>query len=110
MPKAYRVQVGLLVDLTEAAAIFLICIYLRAISKNWLGFQIFGLIVNFIGFFICYHYVHESPRFLADNGRYQSLLLAMRSIASVNGKIVTFNDYVEANSINFEDVKKGEQL
>ena len=38
MPRAYRIQIGLLVDITEAAAVILITVYLSLISKNWIWF------------------------------------------------------------------------
>jgi len=38
IPKAHRIQIGLLINLAEAATVILVTIYFKFISKNWLGF------------------------------------------------------------------------
>lgn len=104
LPKAYRIQLGLLIDFAQAAVIIYIAVYLQFISKNMYYLQFFSISNTIIGGLAVYFYVKETPRYLIEKGKKQSAYLNLRRMAYINGKMTEFEHYVEINNISFEDV------
>ena len=91
MPPDFRVKIGLMVDMTEAAIIIWVSLYLKYYSSDWIGLQVIGLIMNALGFLVSLFIIKESPRYLLETGRNEHALLNLKHIARLNGRIKKFN-------------------
>ena len=78
VPKNFRVQLGLLINLADAAVILYITIYLK-FNQNWVYLQIVGIIVNFVGAIACCMFVQESPVYLLSKGSRNHAFLKFKS-------------------------------
>ena len=85
VPKSHRIQFGLLVDLSEAAVIIYVVVYLQLISRNWvylIWFSVALLAVNLLAVFLL---VNESPRFLMAKNNKERAFEGFKRMARING-------------------------
>ena len=66
-PEEYRSMVGSIILFTDSATMIFLPLYFKLISKNWLYFQLFYLILSIIATF-CLFLIPESPKYLVSKG------------------------------------------
>lgn len=103
LPKSHRIQLGLLIDLFEAAVIIYIGLYLQYASQNWIWLQLFGIASMLTGTTICFFVVKETPRFLLARGKRSSAFLKLRRMASWNDSLEQFELHVAKHRIKTVD-------
>ena len=83
MPKDQQTIVGTLLQVLNGLIQIFACIYFYFISKEWLGFEIFGWTLNLIVVLFLY-FIPESPKYLLSKKRYDEARNALIPIAQLN--------------------------
>ena len=83
VPKSAQVWVGSSTHALDGFNTALCTIYLVTISRNWEGFQYFGLFLALLCLIMCL-WVPESPRFLYSIGKFDEARTVMKRIAAFN--------------------------
>ena len=69
----------------DSGTLILLSIYFRFISKHWLPFQIFGVIMTFLCFIACL-FIPESPDYLYSKGNYEQARNSLIWIGKINNR------------------------
>ena len=84
-PNKFQTYLGTMLLFADGSTTILISLYFRFISKDWLGFQIFGLVLTFLSTFALF-FVPESPKYLWSAKKYKEAREKLEYIARLNMK------------------------
>lgn len=83
VPTKWQTYVGTSLLIADGSTMILLSLYFRFITRDWLGFQIFGIVLStvaFVGSLIA----PESPKYLYSYKRYAEAREALARIARLN--------------------------
>ena len=79
--------------MVDGSLVLFISFYFRLISKNWLGINIFSIVLSSLGTIWLFKNSFENPRYLISKGRMSNASLQLKRMASLNGTLIDYVQY-----------------